>query len=489
MNGMQSKTRYARSGELNIAYQVVGDGPIDLVFTFGWASHLDFQWTDPTLTRFLRRLAQFARVIVFDKRGVGLSDPIGRASTLEERMDDIRAVMDAVRSERAALLGYSEGGAMAALYAAAHPDRTIALVMYETWVCGLLDPEQNPGGERWLEVDRRVRAAIDCWGDGASLDLIAPSLAASALDRRMYGAFERASMSPGMALALWESLIQGDIRYVLPTVAVPTLIVHHTGSTIPVENARYASRHIQGARLVELPGADHAPFTHDADRIADEVEEFLTGARRAHEPDRLLATVMFTDIVGSTDRAAELGDSRWRELLERHNALVRSELEHFQGREVKQTGDGFLATFDGPARAIRCACAVRDRLLELGIENRAGLHTGECELVSGDVRGMAVHIAARVMSSAGAGEILVSSTVKDLVVGSGITFHARGTRNLKGAPGRWALFAVTDDAPQDLRSPAAELAPVQPGLNDRLARTMARRAPGVARSAIRALRR
>ena len=255
---MQPKTRYARSGELNIAYQVVGEGPFDLVFTFGWASHLDFQWTDPTLTRFLRRLAQFARVIVFDKRGVGLSDPVGHAPTLEERMDDIRAVMDAVRSERAALLGYSEGGAMAALYAAAHPDRTMALVMYETWVCGLLDPEQNPGGERWLEVDRRVRAAIECWGDGASLDVIAPSLSASALDRRMYGAFERASMSPGMALALWESFIQGDIRYALPTIAVPTLIVHHTGSTIPVENARYAARHVPGARLVDCGNRSRA---------------------------------------------------------------------------------------------------------------------------------------------------------------------------------------------------------------------------------------
>lgn len=489
MIGMQPKTQYAQSAGLNIAYQVVGDGPLDLVFTFGWASHLDFQWTDPTLTRFLRRLAQFARVIVFDKRGVGLSDPVVRAPTLEERMDDIRAVMDAVGSERAALLGYSEGGAMAALYAAAHPERATALVMYETWVCGLLDPEQNPGGEKWLEVDRGIRAAIECWGDGASLDVIAPSLAASALDRRMYGAFERASMSPGMALALWESFIQGDVRYVLPTIGVPTLIVHHTDSTIPLENARYASRHVPGARFVELPGTDHAPFTHDADRIADEIEEFLTGARGAHEPDRLLATVMFTDIVGSTEHAAELGDNGWRELLERHNTVVRGEFDHFRGREVKQTGDGFLATFDGPARAIRCACAIRDRLGELGVENRAGLHTGECELVSGDVRGMAVHIGARVMGSAAAGEILVSGTVKDLVTGSGIEFDARGVHALKGVTGHWALFAVADDARQGRGGPMPELAPVRPDLNDRLARTLARRAPGIARGAIRMLRR
>jgi pimeloyl-ACP methyl ester carboxylesterase len=486
---MQPKTEYARSGGLNIAYQVVGDGPVDLVFTFGWASHLDFQWTDPTLTRFLRRLAQFARVIVFDKRGCGLSDPVGHAPTVEDRMDDIRAVMDAVGSERAVLLGYSEGGVMAALYAAAHPERTAALVMYETWVCGLLDSEQNPGGERWLEVDRRLRAAIACWGDGLSLELVAPSLAASALDRRMYGAFERASMSPGMALALWESFIQADIRHVLPTIGVPTLIVHHTGSSIPVENARFAARHISGARFVEMEGIDHAPFTHDADRIADEIEEFLTGARGTREPDRLLATVMFTDIVGSTDRAAELGDRAWRELLERHNALVRGEFEHFGGREVKHTGDGFLATFDGPARAIRCAGAIRESLVEVGIDNRAGLHTGEVELVAEDVAGMAVHIAARVLGSAGPGEILVSSTVKELVVGSGITFEKRGSRVLKGAPGEWALFAVAGDSRQDRGLPVAELAPVRPNLNDRFARTLARRAPGVARSASRVLRR
>jgi class 3 adenylate cyclase len=486
---MQPRTRYAKSGDLNVAYQVVGDGQIDLVFTFGWASHLDFQWTDPTLTRFLRRLAQFARVIVFDKRGVGLSDPVLQAPTLEERMDDIRAVMDAVGSERAALIGYSEGGAMAALYAAAHPERTIALVMYETWVCGLLDAEQNPGGERWLELDRQARECIQSWGDGSSLEMIAPSLAGRALERRMYGAFERASMSPGMALALWESFVQADTRYVLPTIGVPTLIVHHTGSTIPVENAHYAAEHIPGARLVELDGVDHAPFTHDADRIAEEIEQFLTGARGAREPDRVLATVLFTDIVGSTDRAAELGDRRWRELLERHDTLVRGELAAFQGREIKQTGDGFLATFDGPARAIRCARSIRDHLLELGIKTRAGLHTGECELVGDDVGGIAVHIGARVMSSADAGEILVSSTVKDLVTGSGLEFDARGTHALKGAPGPWALFAVHEDARHDRDQPAAELAPIRPELSDRLARALARRAPSLARAGVRALRR
>ncbi len=483
---MQPKTQYARSGELNIAYQVVGDGPIDLVFTFGWVSHLDFQWTDPTLTRFLRRLAEFARVIVFDKRGVGLSDPATRMPTLEERMDDIRAVMDAVESERAALLGYSEGGMMAALFAATYPQRTAALVMYEAWVCGLLDAQQNPGGEHWLEVDRRSREAIACWGEGASLELVAPSLAASALARRLYGAFERASMSPGMALAMWDSFVQGDVRHVLRTITAPTLVIHHTGSSIPVENARYAAEHIPGARLLELDGIDHAPFTHDADRIAEEIEQALTGGRAAREPDRLLATVLFTDIVGSTDRAAELGDRRWRELLNRHDTLVRGQLQRFDGREVKHTGDGFLATFDGPARAIRCAGAIRDQLLELGIEIRTGLHSGECRLLDGDLGGIAVHIGARVMSLASSGEILVSSTVKDLVVGSDIEFQPHGTHVLKGVPGEWALFAVQDGRREDGAATLDGLAPVHPALSDRLARTIARRAPSLARAGARA---
>jgi pimeloyl-ACP methyl ester carboxylesterase len=486
---MQPKTQYAKSGELNIAYQVVGEGPLDLVFTFGWASHLDFQWTEPTLTRFLRRLAQFARVIVFDKRGVGLSDPVASAPTLEERMDDIRAVMDAAGSQRAVLLGYSEGGAMAALYAAAHPERSTALVMYEAWVCGLLDPAQNPAGERWLEVDRRVRESIEHWGEGYGLDIGAPSLAANPFERRLYGAFERASMSPGMALATWNSFVRGDVRDVLPTIGVPTLIVHHTGSSIPVENARYAAEHIPGARFVELDGVDHLPFTHDADRIAEEIEEFLTGARGAREPDRVLATVLFTDIVGSTARAAEIGDGRWRELLDRHDAVVRSELDRFQGKEVKHTGDGFLATFDGPARAIRCARSTRDHLHEIGIEIRAGLHTGECEFSGGDLAGLAVHIGARVMAEADAGEILVSSTVKDLVVGSTIDFEPRGDHTLKGAPGEWALFAAQDGARVDSGPSAAELAPTAPDLNERLARVLARRAPGLARASTRALRR
>jgi class 3 adenylate cyclase len=303
----------------------------------------------------------------------------------------------------------------------------------------------------------------------------------------MYGAFERASMSPGMALATWNSFVQGDVRDVLPTIGVPTLIIHHTGSAIPIENARYAAGHITGSRFVELDGVDHLPLTHDADRIAEEIEEFLTGARGAREPDRRLATIMFTDIVGSTAQAAEIGDSRWRELLDRHDAIVRGELDRFQGKEVKHTGDGFLATFDGPARAIRCARSVRDHLHQIGIEIRVGLHTGECEFSGEDVGGLAVHIGARVMAKAGAGEILVSNTVKDLVVGSNIDFKPRGAHALRGAPGEWALFAADDGV---VNGPsAAELAPTTPDLNERLARVLARRAPALARASARALRR
>jgi pimeloyl-ACP methyl ester carboxylesterase len=484
---MQPKTQYAKSGELNIAYQVVGEGPLDVVFTGGWVQHLDFQWTEPTFTRFLRHLASFARVITFDKRGIGLSDPVASPPTLEERMDDIEAVMNAVGAERAALLGYSEGGAMSALYAAAHPERTTSLIMYETWICGLLDPEQNPAGERWLQIDHRVRENIAHWGEGYGLELGAPSMAANAFERRMYGAFERASMSPGMALATWNSFVQGDVRGVLPTIGVPTLIIHHTGSTIPVENARYAAQKIPDARFIELEGIDHLPFTHDADGIAEEIEEFLTGTRGAGEPDKVLATVLFTDIVGSTAQAAELGDSAWRELLDRHDAVTRAELERFQGEEVNHTGDGFVASFDGPARAISCARELRERLHEIGIEIRAGLHSGECEYSHGKVAGLAVHIAARVIGEAGDGEILVSSTVKDLVAGSGIEFDSRGAHTLKGAPGEWTLFAVEDGAAD--RPSAAELAPTAPDLNEHLARVLARRAPALARAGQRALRR
>ena len=485
---MQPTTRYAKSGEVNIAYQVVGGGPIELVFTFGWASHLDFQWTDPSLTRFLRRLAQFARVIVFDKRGVGLSDPVPRAPTIEERMNDIPAVMDAAGSERAALIGYSEGGAMSALYAASHPERVSALVLYETWVSGLLDPEVNPAGHRWLELDRSVRDAIEHWGEGESLRSIAPSIAESAIQRRMYGSFERAAMSPGMARALWDSFVRADVRGALPMIAVPTLIIHHTNSTIPIEHARYAHDHNPNSTFVELDGTDHAPMTHDAYRIADEIEQFLTGRRPGPSvPDRVLATVLFTDIVGSTELASRIGDARWLALLERHDTAVREALDEQQGTELSHTGDGFMAAFDGPSQAIRCAFAIRERVRELGIEARCGVHTGEFSMAGRQAGGLAVHVAARVMSHAGGGEVLVSREARDLAVGPDIAFVPQGAHTLKGVPGKWDLYAAI---PADSAQPTAEdLAPLTPGMNDRIVRTLARRAPRLARAGARALRR
>jgi class 3 adenylate cyclase len=486
---MQPTTQYARSGDVNIAYQVVGEGPIDLIFTFGWASHLDFQWAEPTLTRLLRWLAQFARVIVFDKRGTGLSDPVSHAPSLEERMDDFRAVMEAAGSERAGFVGYSEGGAMAALYAAAHPERVSALIMYETWVCGLLDPAENPAGEKWIGVSDRVLESIDHWGEGYGLDIGAPSLAGNQVLRRMYGAFERASMSPGMARALWDAVTQGDIRDVLPVLDLPTLIIHHTNSEIPIENAYYAAEHVPGAKLVVLEGTDHLPMGHDADRIAGEIEEFLTGTRAASEPDRKLATVLFTDIVESTQTAASLGDQRWKDLLERHDAAVREAVHRFGGEEIKHTGDGFLITFDDPSRALRFARAVRTELRRLGIEIRVGLHTGAFELSGRDVAGVSVHVAARVMAMAEPGEILLSSAVKDLIVGSELKCSSRGAHELKGAPGEWELFALDDDTGRATSVSAAELAPLRPDLNVRLSRTLARRAPALARATARVLRR
>lgn len=332
-----------------------------------------------------------------------------------------------------------------------------------------------------------MRENIAHWGEGYGIDIGAPSLAANALERHMYGTFERAAMSPGMAAALWDSVVQGDIRHVLPAVLVPTLIIHHSGSSIPVENARYAAEHVPNARYVELEGVDHLPITHDADAIADEIEEFLIGARGARRSNRRLATALFTDIVGSTELVAELGDRRWSELLDRHNRLTRAEFERHDGREVKHTGDGFLALFDGPARAIRCARDVRDRLSEIDLGVRIGIHSGECELASGDVGGMAIHLAARVMDAAGAREILVSGPVKDLVAGSEIQFEPRGVHALRGAPGEWALFAVGDETAGG--ASAAQLAPVHPGLNDRFTRKLVQRAPRLARAGVRASRR
>jgi class 3 adenylate cyclase len=441
------ETRYARSGDYSIAYQVVGQGDLDLVYVPGLASHVEVFWEEPAYSRFLHRLASFSRLILMDRLGTGLSDrlPANQVSTYEQRMDDIRAVMDAVGSERAAVLGWSEGAPLCALFAATYPQRTTALVMYGGVPRFVSDDDYQWGFPREVLDDWVEQIVPAAWGqDEELLRLWAPSVAEQPGPRRWFVRFGRLAASPGAAQALFGMAQDLDIRDILPAIRVPTLVLHRTeDSLVEVEHSRYMAERIPDAKLVELPGVDHLWWFGDQDAIVDEVQEFLTGARSAPEPDRVLATVMFTDIVGSTKRAADVGDSRWRELLERHEAIVRRELERHRGHEVNTTGDGFLATFDGPGRAIGCARAIAEAVRSLGIEVRAGLHTGECEVMNGDVGGIAVHTGARVSAEARPGEVLVSSTVKDLVAGSGIEFEDRGTHELKGVPGEWRLYAVT----------------------------------------------
>jgi class 3 adenylate cyclase len=437
------ETRYARSGDVNIAYQIVGEGPFDLVFVPGWISNVELMWEEPNLARLLRRLASFSRLILFDKRGTGMSDPvpIERLPTLEQRMDDVRAVMDAAGADEAALFGSSEGGLMSVLFAATYPRRTRALVTHGIYAKRLWSPDYPwaPTPEaRSAEIEATERA----WGGEMDISVLAPS-ADEGFKRRAV-AYLRRSASPGAAVALLRMNSQIDVRAALPTIRVPTLVLHRVGDLdVKVEEARWIASQIPGAKYVELPGDDHLIWSGDVDGIVDEVEDFLTGSRPAHVSDRVLATVLFTDIVASTERAAALGDRRWRALLEQHHAIVRQELERFRGREVDTAGDGFLATFDGPARAVRCAHAVLRTVGEIGLELRAGVHTGEVEVTDGKVAGIAVHTGARVVGLAQPGEILVSGTVKDLVAGSGIGFDDRGEQELKGV-GAWRLYSVVD---------------------------------------------
>jgi pimeloyl-ACP methyl ester carboxylesterase len=436
------ETRYAKSGDLNIAYQVVGEGPFDLVYVPGWVSNIEAMWEEPSHARLLGRLAGFSRLILFDKRGTGMSDPVpvDRLPTLEERMDDVRAVMDAAGSERAAIFGSSEGGLMSVLFSATSPERIEALItlaIYATRLRSRDYPWAPKPEARAAEIEEIERT----WGGEMDISDLAPS-ADEAFKRRAV-AYLRRSASPGAAVALLRMNSQIDVREVLPTIRVPTLVLQRVDDRdVNVEEGRWIARQIPGAKYVELPGDEHLIWAGDVDAVVDEVEEFLTGRRPVYEPDRVLATVLFTDIVGSTERATELGDRRWRELLDQHHSLVRRQLERFDGREVDTAGDGFLATFDGPARAIRCADSLRVGVRALGLEIRAGLHTGECEVVGDGVRGIAVHTGARVAALAGTGEVLVSSTVKDLVAGSGIEFEDRGTHELKGVAGEWRLYAV-----------------------------------------------
>jgi class 3 adenylate cyclase len=438
----QAEIRYAKSGDLNIGYQVLGEGPLDLVFVPGLMSHIDVVLGLPASARFFRRLASFSRLIVYDKRGQGVSDPPGDVPTLEDDMEDLKAVLEAAGVEGAALFGYSEGGPMSALFAATFPERVTALILFATFARGA------DVLERAADFQKQVTDSLDHWGEGRSLAIFAPSIATD--ERvRMFGAVERAVGSPGLLRRRWQTAVELDVTPVLATLQTPTLVLHREGDlAVPSISAREMAEAIPGARYVELSGKDHIPWIGDAEDVLDEVEEFLTGTRHAAETERVLATVMFTDIVDSTRRAAELGDSRWRTLIEAHDQLVRESLESYRGREVKTLGDGFLVTFDGPARAIQCARSIVQQVHALGIEVRAGVHTGECELVDHDVRGLAVNIGARIGAMADGGEVLVSRTVKDLVVGSGIEFEDRGTHALKGTPGEWQVYAARAAGPR-----------------------------------------
>jgi len=437
-------TRYAKSGDLEIAYQVLGNGPVDVLVVPPGFSVMEPSWDWPALGDFWRRLARFSRLILLDKRGTGLSDRVAGVAMLEERIDDVRAVMDAAGSEQAALFGGSEGAPIATLFAATYPERVTALVL----VAALAKWSAAPGlPPAYTDEDERVTVDYldNYWGSGLSGEMMfAPSLAGDREAREFVGRLERTAGSPSAMKALIAMNQQIDIRHVLPTISAPTLVIHRRSDhVIPVEHGRYYANQIRGARYVELDGDDHWWWTgENSDTIAEDIEEFLTGERREADPDRVLKTILFTDIVRSTERAAMLGDRRWRDLLDRHDTAVRHALQRFRGEEIKTTGDGFLAAFDGPARAIRCAQLIIEDARALGLEVRAGLHTGECEVRGDDLTGIAVHTGARVAALADPGEVLVTGTVRDLVAGSGIEFNDRGHHSLRGVPGEWRVLAV-----------------------------------------------
>ncbi len=439
------QTRYAKSDGVSIAYQVVGDGPVDLVLVLGFATHLELQWELRPFARFLERLSSFARLIVFDKRGTGLSDPVAEVPILEKRVDDVRAVMDAAGSERAALLGVSEGGPLSVVFAATHPQRVTALVLYGAMARTTEAPDYPWASPAEALRDSAEEFIAPYWGQDAigMVELFAPSCVEDPHVVELFARTERSACSPAMVQQIFEMFLDVDVRAVLPTIQVPTLVVHrHDDRVVNRRAGQKLAEWIPGSRYVELPGIDHAPWAGDSEPVLGEIEEFLTGTRSGPEPDRVLATVMFTDIVDSTARAAEVGDTRWRELLEAHHETVRSELARFRGNEVKTLGDGFLATFDGPARAVQCGHAIAAKATNLGMQIRVGLHCGEIELVHGDVGGIAVHIAARISDLASPGQVLVSSTVRDLVAGSGLRFEDHGIQPLKGVADDWRLFTA-----------------------------------------------
>jgi class 3 adenylate cyclase len=469
-------TRYAeRPDGVNIAYQVVGDGPFDLLYAPGFISHLDLQWTEPNFSRFLARLASFARLILYDKPGTGLSDPIPHLPPLEERAGDMEVVLDAVGSEQASIFALSEGGPAAMLFAATRPARVRSLLL-----CGTFASAQDFPADT-TEQFARLTAMFDNWGEGRALDVFAPSVT-SDTRRRFYGTFERAAASPRMARALIDAVAQIDVGDALAAITVPTLVLHVTGDTaVPVAVGRSLADRIPEAKFVEIEGIDHAFWLSDPDTPAEIAERFFTGTVHQAEPDRALATVLFTDIVASTERAAELGDTAWRSVLERHDELVTRTVTDHGGRVVKHIGDGALSTFDGPARAVRCAEALCAAARELGVELRAGVHTGECELIGDDLGGLAVHIGARVGAKAEPGEVLVSGTVKDLVVGSQIRFSDRGEHELKGVPGTWRLYALGEERREAAREQPLDGPADHMRRSDRVAVALARRAPRMVR--------
>lgn len=491
-----AETRYARRDDgVSIAYQVIGDGPVDLVYVPGFVSHLDLMWGEPGFVRLAKRLTSFARLIAFDKPGTGLSDPIPYVPTMEERANDVRVVMDAAGVDSAVLMGFSEGGPQSVLFAATWPERVRALVLYGAFAAGRFmeyddvadlasKAEYDAMKERWERDFVRVREVQENWGQGLAVGVFAPSVA-NDVTRRVWAAYERSAASPAMAAGLIEAVLQADVRSVLSSVQAPTLVLHRTGDVVPVLSGRFLASRIPDARMVELPGDDHAFWLGDVEPFIGPVEEFVTGARHEPDPERVLGTVLFSDIVASTETAARLGDGPWRELLEQHDRLARREVEQAGGRVIKTMGDGFLAMLDGPARAVRCAEAIRDSVAELGIQLRAGVHTGEVELIGEDVGGMAVHIGARVCAEATPGEVWVSGTVHDLVVGSQLRFVERGVRALKGVPGEWRLYAVGDAGPQGDMGNARD----NMRLMDKAAVQLARRAPGALRAVNRLARR
>jgi pimeloyl-ACP methyl ester carboxylesterase len=439
------QTRYARSGGVTIAYQVMGEGPGDLVYVPGFLSHLEWNWEHPAYARFLRRLASFSRLILFDKRGSGMSDPVAGTPTLEERAEDLRAVMDAAGSERATLLAVFEGGPIALQFAVDFPERVHALALYAS-VAKFTQDAEYPWGWSPAAIQLYLSASEESWGSGDGAEELAPSLAGDPAYRAWFARLVRQSASPGMAAALLRMNTSIDVRSLLPEVAVPALVLHRGGDRLVAGgHSAYLADHIPDAHAVEFPGDDHWPWAGDADSVLAEVQEFMTGSRGFAEPERVLTTLLFTDIVGSTDHATRLGDRRWKELLEDQRTLVRREFARFRGREVGTTGDGFLATFDGPTMAIRCAAAAVAAIRALGIELRAGVHTGECEVIGDDLGGIQVHIGARIVGEAGPGEILVSNTVKELVDGSSIRLEDRGAHALKGVPGERHLYAAEVD--------------------------------------------